>query len=151
MGRLTKDHIDYIIKDLHHRGIVLEGFDEEIIDHVCTGVEEQMRSGKKFIDAYQATLRSFGNTDGLRETQKQVIQIRKKTSLMFKSYFLLALRLEFIHGEISLKGISQLWPYILFNKRRKLGLELMWISTLSKQEIEIHPTSTNEAHVLCFW
>ena len=92
MAGLTKEHIDYIIKDLHHRGIVLEGFDDEIIDHVCTGVEERMRSGKKFIDAYRATLRSFGNTDGLRETQKQIIQIRTKTSLMFKSYFLLALR-----------------------------------------------------------
>jgi len=92
MAELAKDHIDYIIKDLHHRGIVLEGFDDEVIDHVCTGVEEQMRSGKKFIDAYQATLRSFGNTDGLRETQQEVIQIRTKKSLMFKSYFLLALR-----------------------------------------------------------
>src|SRR5688572_19770995 len=92
MAGLTKDHIDYIIKDLHRRGIVLEGFDDEIIDHVCTGVEERMRSGKKFIDAYSATLRSFGNTGGLRETQNQIIQIRTKTSLMFKSYFLLALR-----------------------------------------------------------
>src|SRR5688572_32957635 len=92
MAGLTKDHIDYIIKDLHHRGIVLEGFDDEIIDHVCTGVEEQMHTGKKFIDAYRATLRSFGNTDGLRETQQQVIQTRTKPSLMFKSYFLLALR-----------------------------------------------------------
>ncbi|MBA4054282.1 MAG: ABC transporter permease, partial [Marivirga sp.] len=92
MAELTKDHIDYIIKDLHYRGIVLEGFDNEIIDHICTGVEEQMRSGKKFIDAYGITLRSFGNTDGLLEIQKQVIQIRTKTSPMFKSYFLLALR-----------------------------------------------------------
>jgi putative ABC transport system permease protein len=92
MVELMKDHIDYIIKDLHHRGIVLEGFDDEIIDHICTTVEEHMRSGKKFIDAYNATLRSFGNTDGLRETQKQVIQIRTKTLPMLKSYFLLALR-----------------------------------------------------------
>ena len=81
MAELTKDHIDYIIKDLHYRGIVLEGFDDEIIDHICTKVEEQMHTGKKFIDAYEATLRSFGNTDGLRETQKQVIQIRTKSSL----------------------------------------------------------------------
>jgi putative ABC transport system permease protein len=92
MAELTKDHIDYIIKDLHYRGIVLEGFDDEIIDHICTAVEEHMRSGKKFIDAYDAALRSFGNTDGLRETQKQVIQIRTKASPMFKNYFLLALR-----------------------------------------------------------
>src|SRR5688500_417026 len=92
MAGLTKDHIDYIIKDLHRRGIVLEDFDDEIIDHVCTGVEEQMRSGKKFIDAYQTTLRSFGNTDRLLETQKQVTHIRPKTSTRLKSYFLLALR-----------------------------------------------------------
>lgn len=92
MAELTKDHIDYIIKDLHYRGIVLEGFEDEIVDHVCAGVEEQMRSGKKFIDAYEVTLRSFGNTDGLLEIQKKVIQIRTKTSPMFKSYFLLALR-----------------------------------------------------------
>ena len=92
MVELTKDHIDYIIKDLHYRGIVLEDFDDEIIDHICTEVEEQMRLGKKFVDAYHGALRSFGSTNGLRETQKQVIQIRTKTSLMLKSYFLLALR-----------------------------------------------------------
>lgn len=92
MAELTKDHINYIIKDLRYRGIVLEDFDDEIIDHICTSVEERMRSGKKFIDAYEATLRSFGNTDGLRETQKQVIQVRTNTSPMLKSYFLLAFR-----------------------------------------------------------
>ena len=92
MADLTKDHIDYIIKDLHYRGIVLEGLDDEIIDHICARVEEQMRSGKKFIDAYEAAINAFGNTEGLRETQKQVIQIHTNTSPMLKSYFILALR-----------------------------------------------------------
>ncbi len=89
---LTKDHINYISKDLHYRGIVLEGFDNEIIDHICSQVEERMRAGKKFIDAYESTLKAFGSTDGLRETQKQIIEIRTKTPSMFKSYLLLALR-----------------------------------------------------------
>ncbi|WP_276371795.1 ABC transporter permease [Chryseolinea sp. H1M3-3] len=92
MAELTKANIDYIIKDLHYRGIVLEDFDDEIIDHVCSAVEEQMHSGKKFVDAYHAALRSFGNTDGLQDAQKQVIHIRTKSSPMLKSYFLLALR-----------------------------------------------------------
>lgn len=92
MTELTKDHIGYIIKDLHYRGIVLEGLDDEIVDHICAAVEEQMRSGKKFIDAYNAALQAFGNTSGLQETQKEIIQLRTKTSPMLKSYFILALR-----------------------------------------------------------
>ena len=92
MAELSKDHIDYIIKDLHFKGIVLEGFDEEIVDHICAGVEERMRSGKRFIDAYTMTLQAFGDTNGLQETQKEIIQLQTKSSPMLKSYFILALR-----------------------------------------------------------
>lgn len=92
MAELTKDHIDYIIKDLHYRGIILEGFDDELVDHFCSTVERQMTEGQKFIDAYEDALRSFGDTEGLRDTQKQIIQNRTKNSIMLKSYFLLALR-----------------------------------------------------------
>ena len=92
MSELTKDHINYIIKDLHYRGIVLEGFDDEIVDHICAGVEEQMMTGKRFIDAYTITLQAFGDTDGLQETQKEIIKLQTKSTPMFKSYFILALR-----------------------------------------------------------
>ena len=92
MSELTKDHINYIIKDLHYRGIVLEGFDDEIVDHICAGVEDQMKSGKRFIDAYTITLQAFGNTDGLQETQKEIIKLQTKSTPMLKSYFILAVR-----------------------------------------------------------
>ena len=43
---LNAGHIDHIIKDLNYRGIVLEGFQDEVIDHVCPAVETEMERGK---------------------------------------------------------------------------------------------------------
>ncbi len=90
---LSKDHIDYIIKDLHYRGIVAEDVEEELLDHVCSATEEKIANGKKFIDAYHEVLKSFGHTGGLRETQKKIIESEKiKQKGMLKNYFLVALR-----------------------------------------------------------
>ncbi len=90
---LKQEHIEYIIKDLNYRGIVADGIQEELIDHVCSGVEAQMRNGKKFADAYEEVLKSFGRTSGLRETQKQIVRAETQNkSIMLKNYFLIALR-----------------------------------------------------------
>ncbi len=52
---LTSEHIDYIIKDLNYRGIVAEGIQDELIDHICSAVETEMANGTRFIDAYHHT------------------------------------------------------------------------------------------------
>ncbi|GIL22086.1 MAG: ABC transporter permease [Bacteroidota bacterium] len=89
---LTDDHITYIIKDLNYRGIVAEGIQDELIDHVCTAVEAEMRKEKRFIDAYHTVLKRFGHTGGLREIQKQTLQSENKPKNMIKNYFTVALR-----------------------------------------------------------
>ena len=68
---LNNENIDFIIKDLHKRGILLDELRDEIIDHVCSAVEEKMKKGDRFIDAYEEIIESFGDTPGLQETQKQ--------------------------------------------------------------------------------
>lgn len=91
--QLTNEHIDYIIKDLHYRGLVYEGLEDEIIDHVCSGVEAEMESGRKFLDAYRQVIKSFGNTPGLQETQRQTISSKNSMlTTMLKNYFTIALR-----------------------------------------------------------
>jgi putative ABC transport system permease protein len=93
MAQLTNEHIDYIMKDLSYRGVVLEGFQEEVIDHMCSSVEAEMDKGKRFIDAYHEVLGKFGHTGGLRKTQKQVLlSENKKASIMLKNYVIIALR-----------------------------------------------------------
>lgn len=93
MSQLTNDHIGYIKKDLYYRGLVLESLEDEMIDHVCSAVEVRMLTGTRFMDAYHEVLRSFGNTSGLRETQKQTIQFEnQKPKNMLKNYFIIAMR-----------------------------------------------------------
>jgi putative ABC transport system permease protein len=45
---LTEEHINYIIKDIAYRGIVDEELGEEIVDHICSLVEEKMTKGVRF-------------------------------------------------------------------------------------------------------
>jgi putative ABC transport system permease protein len=93
VNRLTNDHIECIIKDLNYRGIVADGIQEELIDHICSGVETEMNQGKKFIDAYHHILKSFGNTAGLQETQQEIIKSENtKSRNMLKNYFTIAMR-----------------------------------------------------------
>ncbi|MCU0418611.1 MAG: ABC transporter permease [Cyclobacteriaceae bacterium] len=90
--KLTEDHIAYIVKDLNYRGIVAEGVQEELIDHICTATESEMKAGLRFIDAYHRVVESFGRTAGLRETQRQVLHEETKPKGMLKNYITVALR-----------------------------------------------------------
>src|SRR5258706_4839011 len=93
MALLNAGHIDHIIKDLNYRGIVLEGFQDEVIDHVCSAVETEMERGKNFIEAYHGVLKTFGHTAGLLEMQKQTLQVENQTATnMLKNYMTLAFR-----------------------------------------------------------
>lgn len=93
MPQLTNDHIDYVIKDLTYRGVVLDGFRDEVVDHICSLTEHEMENGARFIDAYHTALRKFGHTQGLRRTQKQIILSENKTArLMLRNYFTIAFR-----------------------------------------------------------
>lgn len=90
---LSSEHIDFIIKDLHRRGLVVENVQDELIDHVCSAVESRMTTGARFAEAYSEVLKSFGHDEGIQETQKQVIQSEnKRTHIMLRNYFTIALR-----------------------------------------------------------
>jgi putative ABC transport system permease protein len=107
---LTQEHISYIIKDLNYRGIIADEVQDELIDHVCSATEKEMEGGKRFIDAYHYVLKSFGHTSGLRETQKQVIQVEnRKPKGMLKNYFTVAfrnLRKHSFYSFINIAGLS---------------------------------------------
>ena len=74
METLNDDHIRYIQQDLSYRGIVADGIQDELLDHICSHVETEMANGHRFIEAYQIVISKFGHDAGLQETQKHVIQ-----------------------------------------------------------------------------
>ena len=93
MSVLTQDHIAFIIRDLHRRGIVLEGFQDEVTDHICSAVEKEMQGGKNFKEAYDHVVQSFGHVAGLQKTQAQVIRAQNSNmTSMLRNYFVVAIR-----------------------------------------------------------
>jgi putative ABC transport system permease protein len=108
--KLTGDHIDYIIKDLNYRGIVAEGIQDELIDHVCTAVETEIDKGKNFIEAYHEVLKSFGHTSGLRAAQRQTIHFEnQKAKNMIRNYLTIAwrnLRKQGVYSFINIAGLA---------------------------------------------
>jgi putative ABC transport system permease protein len=93
MSQLTADHIDYVRRDLTYRGIIEEGIQEELMDHICSAVEIEMQKGSRFIDAYHGVLRAFGHNTGLRQTQQSIIKSKNETtSLMVQNYITIAIR-----------------------------------------------------------
>ncbi len=90
---LSEQHINFIIKDLHRRGIVAEEIQDELIDHVCSSVELKISGGMRFAEAYDEVIGEFGRERGFLETQVQVIRSENKTTrLMFRNYLTIALR-----------------------------------------------------------
>ncbi|MCK5705456.1 MAG: ABC transporter permease, partial [Cyclobacteriaceae bacterium] len=74
MKTLSYSYVAFIINDLKKRGLFYENLNEEIIDHICTSVEEKVNEGERFAEAYQAVLEDFGSSSGLIEIQQQTIQ-----------------------------------------------------------------------------
>ena len=74
-SRLTADHIDYIIKDVHYRGIIVDGLKDEIIGITsAVQLKTEMQSGKRFIDAYHHVLKSFDTPEDLAKYKTQTFQ-----------------------------------------------------------------------------
>lgn len=110
MAELTNEHINYITKDLHYRGLVYEPLQDELVDHICSSVEEEMEQGKRFMEAYLDVLKAFGHTRGLRETQQLTIQSKNSIFIiMLKNYLTIAfrnLRKQSFYSIINITGLA---------------------------------------------
>lgn len=90
---LTEEHINYIIRDIHFRGIADEELGDELVDHVCSLVEERMKKGERFIEAYDSVIKSFGSDKGIHQLQQNSIEFsNNNTKLMFKNNLKIAFR-----------------------------------------------------------
>ncbi len=107
--QLSDQHIEFIRQDLNYRGIVHDGLQEELIDHICSAVEDKLTGNIRFIDAYHQVLHEFGHTGGLRKTQAQTLQQENpKTIIMLRNYFTIALRNLRKHSFYSLINVAGL-------------------------------------------
>jgi len=90
---LNDEHVAFIIKTLHQRGLLLDGLHDEVVDHVCSAVEDYMNNGKNFAEALDLVIATFGHSEGIQQLQEEtIISENFKLRLMIKNYLTIAVR-----------------------------------------------------------
>ena len=106
---LNKSQINYIISDLHRRGLVYQPLEEEMVDHVCTMVEEKIESGMRFMEAYQSALILFGNDQEIENIQQQSLYNTYSNSIdMINNYLKISFRSLMKHKFYSIINVAGL-------------------------------------------
>lgn len=104
--KLSAGHIEYIAQDVAQRGIIDDDLQEELVDHICSLVEERTVAGERFIEAYESVIRAFGKESSWISLQQQTFQSsNNNVRIMVKNYFKIALRNLIKHSFYSVVNI----------------------------------------------
>lgn len=79
--KLKDSQIAFIEQDLHRRGITFDPLHEDLVDHICSEVENQMKAGTKFMDAYKLTINRFQDRN-LSELNTETTSILNSFSMI---------------------------------------------------------------------
>lgn len=110
MPELTLNHIDIISSDIRKLEISFSHLSDELTDHVCCDVENEMNLGLSFTDAYRKVKRNIGR-GRLKEIQKETLYAVDTKYRYMKN----TMKISGIAGTILLGFAAffkiQHWPY----------------------------------------
>lgn len=72
MLSLTREDIELISHDIQRQEITFSHLPDDLLDHLCCDVEEEMAHGLEFPDAYALVKQKFG-PDRFRDIQKEIL------------------------------------------------------------------------------
>lgn len=81
MYQLSDQQIDYILNDISARGVEMESLQENLLDHICCIIEQNLEANGDFESFYQKTIKTFYK-DALWEIEEETISL-----LTFKNYY----------------------------------------------------------------
>jgi hypothetical protein len=81
MYSLTDKQIAYILDDIRARGVEMESLQQDLLDHVCCIIENNLEVGGDFEGFYATTIKTFFKHE-LREIEEETILL-----LTFKHYY----------------------------------------------------------------
>jgi hypothetical protein len=99
MYPLTEEQIAFILEDIRRRGVETESLQQNLLDHVCCILEEELPPGEDFHAFYQKVITRFF-TAGLREIEEET-----RLLLTFKNYYAMK-KLMSLTGIISSLAIT---------------------------------------------
>ena len=81
MYQLSDKQIDYILDDIGARGVEMESLQQNLLDHVCCIIENNLEENGDFESFYKKTIQTFYK-DALWEIEEETILL-----LTFKNYY----------------------------------------------------------------
>jgi hypothetical protein len=88
---LNDQQIDFILSDIHARGVRLESLQYDLLDHICVIIERQLEKEEDFESCYEATIGTFYRQE-LREIEEEtffMLDCRNRLVLSRNQFFLL--------------------------------------------------------------
>ncbi|MBK0401657.1 hypothetical protein I5M27_01590 [Adhaeribacter sp. BT258] len=81
MYQLSEEQIDFISRDIQSRGLEMESLQQDLLDHVCCIIEQNLEATGNFEGFYLATIRTFYKTE-LKEIEEETLFL-----LTHKNYY----------------------------------------------------------------
>jgi hypothetical protein len=72
MPELSIEHIERIVREVEKQEIIFSHLAEELIDHICCDVENEMQNGLNFLEAYSKVKQKIGSRR-LKEIQEETL------------------------------------------------------------------------------
>jgi hypothetical protein len=91
MYSLNEEQLDFILSDIHARGVRLESLQYDLLDHICVIIEQKLENEEGFEQCYEATIKSFYRRE-LREIEDETLFLlasRNRLILSRAQFFLL--------------------------------------------------------------
>lgn len=83
MAELSEQQIELIGAYIREKGVAQDALHEDLLDHVCTGIENRMQQGESFEDAFQHTIALFG-PGGMRQVQQDTFELLTEITTTMK-------------------------------------------------------------------
>ncbi|MES2764082.1 MAG: hypothetical protein V4677_17835, partial [Bacteroidota bacterium] len=81
MYQLSDKQIDYIFDDISARGVEMESLQQNLLDHICCIIEQDLEANGDFESFYKKTIKTFYK-DALWEIEEETLLL-----LTFKNYY----------------------------------------------------------------
>jgi len=85
MQELTLANVNFIIDDVNKAGITFSHLRDELIDHICCDVENEMKAGSSFESAYKKIRETADNKELRKVQENTLLLIDKKYRFMKKT------------------------------------------------------------------
>ena len=95
MRSVSEEEVEFILSDIEARGVVLEDLRDNLLDHICCIIEDEMNETEDFKVFYESVLPRFFKENLLE------IQVETDNLIKFKNFYSMKKIMKIFHKNFS--------------------------------------------------